>query len=125
MAQETQVETLPGGLTKIPVSIANGASLSGLIKLAGLAICGVVMPAAWTAANLTFQGAIDDDGGDLKDIYDAAGIEMTVVAAASRHIILDPIDFSSVRFIKVRSGTTGTPVNQGALREFFLLARAL
>lgn len=107
------------GIEPRTATILSGASLSNEIDLEGYIPVGIAMPAAWTAANLTFE-----EGGD-GDSYDSAGIELTAVAAVNRHITLDPIEFAGFRSISIRSGTTGVPVNQGGDREVILLVRKL
>lgn len=105
-------------------AIANGASLSGAVVLPPAEyLAGIVMPAAWTAANLTFQ--VSEDGVTYNDLYDQDGTEINVTAAASRHIILNPETFWGIHYLKVRSGTTGTAVNQGAARTVVLVTRPL
>ncbi len=96
------------------VTIASGASLSGAVACEGLRLAAVVMPAAWTAANLTFQGSVD--GTRFVNVHDDAGVEVTVTAAADRYIPVNPADWEGVQRLKVRSGTSGTPVNQAAGR---------
>lgn len=97
------------------VTIASGASLSNALSdLDGAALVGIVMPADWTAANLTFQTS--DDDTNFGDLYDEVGTEIAVVVAAGRRIKLLPQDWLGWNGLKVRSGTTGTPVNQGAER---------
>lgn len=105
------------------ISIANGASLSSAIDLDENGIVALQMPSAWTAANLTFQGSYD--GVTFADVYDSAGTELSVTAAASRYIVLTPATFAGLRHLKVRSGTTGTPVNQGAARTIIPMCRRL
>lgn len=102
-------------------TIANGASLSDAVDLGGKLLGGILMPAAWTAANLTFQASAD--GVTYGNVYDAVGDEYTVTAAASRFIALDPSMFSGAQYVKVRSGTAGSPVNQGAARVIVLSSR--
>lgn len=109
--------------TTTTVTIANGASLSAAINLAGEGVLSIRMPAAWTTANLTFQASTD--GTTYNDVYDEFGTEYTVTAAASRHILVDPSKFAGATYLKVRSGTTGTPVNQGADRSLVLSSRQL
>lgn len=107
--------------------IASGAAVSGEVDLRGLIVCGVYMPAAWTTANLTFQVAdTDNDGnsGTFADVYTENGTEVNVSAAASRYIQIDPTTFAGAAYLKVRSGTTGTPVNQGADRTLKLVCLA-
>ena len=95
------------------------ASLSNAVLCGGLRLNGIITPNAWTTANLTFQVSID--GTNYNNLYDASGNEYTVIAAASRHILLDVRAFQSFTFLKVRSGTASTPVNQGADRVLTLL----
>lgn len=82
-------------------------------------IAGIVMPAAWTAAVLTMQMSADD--ATFNDVYDQSGSEVTIQAGAARYITLNPADFVGANALKVRSGTTGTPVAQGAERIITLV----
>ena len=91
-------------------TIANAASLSDAVYLHGEVLVGIRMPAVWDAANLTFQVSMDDV--TYLNAYSQVGAEHVVTAAASRHIWVDPTDFAGYRWIKVRSGTAGTPVVQ-------------
>lgn len=109
------------------VLIANATSLSGAIDLGNNRVIGFEFPAAWTAANLTFQGS--SDGVTFTNLFGTFA-EINVGAAASQTTMLYtsggvpsatvPIntglfaDFP--RFIKLRSGTSGAPVAQGADR---------
>jgi hypothetical protein len=104
---------LENSLVAVPAVIADDASLSAEIDLgAGRILCGADMPDGWTAANLTFQASYNT-GGTFDNLYDQSGGEKTIVVAASRYIALDdPAFWMGVRYIKVRSGTAGTPVVQ-------------
>lgn len=106
----------------VSVSIANGASLSDAGNLGPFRLVGIVMPATWTAANLTFQVS-DDAGTTYNNLYDDLGTEVTVTAAASRYIALDPAVFAGINYLKVRSGTSGSAVNQGGDRTITLVTR--
>jgi hypothetical protein len=81
------------------------------------------MPGAWSAANLTFQAS--EDGVTYSNLYDYTGTEINVVAAASVFIRLNPADWVGIRYLIVRSGTSGTPVNQGAQRLIVLVTKAV
>jgi hypothetical protein len=102
-------------------TIANGTSLSPAVGIQDKRIAAIITPAAWTAANLTFQGS--HDGTLFNDIFDEAGAELSVTATAAKYIGIDAsaMELSGMAFIKVRSGTTGTPVNQGAARDIILV----
>ena len=112
------------GATNKTATIANGASLSGAVDLgAGAILAGIQMPAAWTAASLTFQ--VSADGVTYANKFDALGTEYSVAsaaAAASQYIALPPADWLGVRYVKVRSGTAAAAVNQGAERALTLVA---
>jgi len=103
-------------------TIANGAALSDAVYVHGSVVVGIRMPAVWDAANLTFQVSMDDV--TYLDAYSSAGAEHVVtVTGVDTHIWVDPSAFAGYRWIKVRSGTTGTPVNQttGANARLILL----
>lgn len=104
---------------KKDVVIAGGASLSAAVDIDGSSLVGIVMPAAWTAANLTFQGSSDDSV--FNNLYDDAGTEVTVTAAAARYIAVQPSEFVGFDTLKIRSGTSGTAVTQAAARTITLI----
>ena len=54
-------------ISRIPFTIANGASLSDGQSLGGRTPAIIMMSAAWTAASLTFQGS--HDGTTYYDLY--------------------------------------------------------
>lgn len=110
-----------GGFRTITATISGGGSLSAEVDLNGHNIVGIYMPGTWQTANLTFQ-ASNATGGTFYDVYDSAGNELVVTAAASR-VIVDVPELAPIRFLKVRSGTTGTPVVQAANRNIILLVK--
>lgn len=101
--------------------ITNGAALSDDIPCRDWPAIGLIMPAAWTAADLTFQVSID--GTNYYNLYDDGGNEVLVDAAVDRYVALPPTLFAGVLQFKVRSGTSGTPVNQGADRTITIVGR--
>ena len=121
-------------LSVIPIKILSGTSLSSTAAYIGDGIlAGIIMPATWTTANLTFQGgAILDEtvfpapAPAFNNLFDAAGNEVTVDAAASIQITLPDCTDGSMygcQFIKVRSGTSGSAVNQSADRQLYLIVQ--
>jgi hypothetical protein len=110
------------GLDHLTVTILSGASLSDIIAAGARVPIGIVMPAAWTAAALTFQ--VSADGGTTwNNLYDSDGTEVTVIAAAAHYIALDANTFVGINHLKVRSGTSGSPVTQGADRALILVTK--
>ncbi len=105
-------------------TIDAAAALSGAVNFGGLRLFGIVMPAAWTAAALTFQVSFDE-GASWSNLYDANGSEVNVTVAASRAITLDPVVFAAVPMLKVRSGTAAAPVNQTAAAALQLVVRSV
>lgn len=107
----------------VTATIAESGNLSGEVDIEGLILVGISMPAAWTAAAITFQGS-PDDGSTYQNVYDLAG-EKTIsssVAIASAMIIFGPSEFIGIgRKLKIRSGTSGTPVSQVAARTLTLV----
>ena len=101
-------------------TIASSGSLSGAVDLDLNRMLAIQMPSAWTAADLTFQGSLD--GSTFYDLYDENDAEVTVQAAASRFIILEPARLLGIPHVKVRSGTAASPVAQGAERTIILVA---
>jgi hypothetical protein len=110
----------------IPVTIANAASLSNAALLGDQVLVGIAMSAAWTAASLTFQVSFDD-GVTWTDLYDDAGVEVKLSPTSpdGKYLALSPDPFGGVLWLKVRSGTTGTPVAQSAARSLTLVTRKL
>lgn len=111
-----------GDPTSVSVTIANGANLSSAGFVHG-ALVGIITPAAFTAAAVTFQGSVD--GVNYYDIYDdsvervfASGV---FPAAAARFLSLDLNDWLPFNYIKVRSGTAAATVGQGASRDIVLV----
>lgn len=103
-------------------TITSGQAVSAVVDVEGpWRPIGIIMPAAWTAANLTFSVAVD--GSTYNDLYDDLGTEVVVTAAASRFIALPPTMFAGLLQFKVRSGTAGTPVNQGGDRTVTIVGR--
>lgn len=110
IVHDADVLEWPDKLETIQVTIVTTTSLSGPVDLNGLAPVALQMPATWTTANLTLQGS--PDCSTYNNVYDMYGTEYTITAGASRYIVLKPGDFAGFKCLKVRSGTSGTPVNQ-------------
>jgi len=91
--------------------IDNGASLSDSVDLRGKHIVGVGGPAGWTAAGISFEGSMDD--ANFYEVGNGAA-EITLVFAAGWFVSIPPGTLEGAgRYIKLRSGTSAVPVNQG------------
>ena len=113
MRPRTSVET---------VTIASGASLSGAVDLGAHRLGAVIVPSAWTAASITLQ-ASQSLAGTYGDVYDDLGTEISLTAAAGRVITGVTLERIPLRYVKLRSGTSATPVNQAAARTLTLVLK--
>jgi hypothetical protein len=107
-------------------TIALGESLSEAVDLQGYTLVGLITPSGWDAADITLQadpGAAD--AGTFANVYNVDDSEHTIEAAASRHILLDPSIYVSIRRVKIRSGTSGSPVNQADAVSVTLIGRPI
>lgn len=102
-------------------TIANGASLSDAVDVAGGEVIGIYLPTI-TSAAITFQAS--HDGTTFGDLYTSGGSEQTLGAASTgARFLLMPAGISGIASLKVRSGTTGSAVNQGAERLIKLVIK--
>ncbi len=106
------------------VTTSGGDTNAGIIDLTKKALVGVSIPAAWTTAGLTFLGSTDG-GTTFFDLYDETGTERAVLVVASRTITLEPTKFMGCTHLKIRSGTSATPVAQAAARTLTYTTVAL
>jgi hypothetical protein len=109
---------MPQLVARLPLAIASGDSVSAAANTRGGLPAVIEMPAAWDAANLTFQTS--GDGVNYFNVYDEIGTEVAVTADASRRIRLEASQWAGITHIKIRSGTAGTPVVQTADRVLYL-----
>lgn len=108
-----------GGITSdIEVTIGSGASLSDEVNMSGYFLTGLYVPAGWTPANMTIQASNGDDV--FYDVYFGSD-EYTLDAVGGRFLIVEPVKFAGIRRIKLRSGTSASPVNQGAERAIVMM----
>ncbi|OGO41097.1 MAG: hypothetical protein A2Z04_01560 [Chloroflexi bacterium RBG_16_57_9] len=109
---------MPNLISRLTATIANGASLSDALTLAGRQVAVIEMPSSWTAACLTFQASLD--GSNYFNVYHDDGSEVYVIVDASRRVHVDIEALSQQKYIKLRSGTSITAVNQGAGRTIYV-----
>lgn len=103
-------------------TIAESGNLSNAVTIDESMLLGLILPAAWDTADLTLQAS--HDGTNFANLYDSAGTEVTIKAAASRYVTLSPADFAGMQAIKLRSGTSGSPVTQTAARSITVVILA-
>ena len=111
----------------VDVTIDSGASLSSTASLAGKTVVGIEMSDDWDAAALTFQTAASA-AANVGDLYDEDGeVEIASGSAVAGGVIgfQKIARFEHAEFVRVRSGTTGSPVNQTADRVITLIVEAI
>lgn len=99
----------------LSISIPTGATgLSAGRELYGARPVAIAIPAGWQAADITFQASAD--GTTWYNLHESGSdTEVTVQAGAEKFITFSTAardQLASVRYLKIRSGTSGTPVDQ-------------
>lgn len=104
------------------VIIPSGGSLSPGIDVSGYSKFSILTPSEWTAADLTFLSSSTLDG-TYQSLYDDALIEISAKVSGGVNTSLNVVSLkiSPNNYIKIRSGTTATPVNQEAERTLTLI----
>jgi hypothetical protein len=92
------------------VTVLDGQSLSEAAIMGNLELCGVVTDSGWNTAALTFQGSYDNV--TYFNIWNGAAELAYAAVAASTWVMFDPAIFLGIPYIKVRSGTGASAVNQ-------------
>lgn len=105
-------------INSLDVVIPSGTALTPSIPLTGDTISAIGIPSAWTAAAITFQGS--RDGITWQNIT-SEGVEVSHSVAPDDVCVLSLYKFFPFNFIKVRSGTKATPVNQAANRTLNII----
>ena len=112
-------QLVEGKITVNTATIAAGASLSGSVEIGDAKYVGVIMPAAWTSASMTFQ--VSADNSTWVNLTDASGEVAITVAASGGYKVA--ADIQPFQYIKVRSGTAASAVNQEASRTITIVGK--
>jgi hypothetical protein len=107
----------------MPIVIINGPtiqrldalSLSDTLDCTAGTLISIISPAVWTAANLSFQ--ISLDGVVFSNLF-RVGKEVLVPCGSGRGILVRPDYYLRGMYVKFRSGTSASPVQQTAVRTF-------
>lgn len=117
------MSTLQGGAVGgITVTIASGTALSEEIDVGSAAAGSITIPAGWDAANITLAAYSPQETAYVPVYKDDGNEYVMTVGGASRTVCFDGSVFAlaGVRKFKIRSGTSGVPVNQTADRKLFV-----
>lgn len=131
------------------VTITSGTAVSDAYDCGEFeALVGIQVPATWTTADITLLASIPDgttqaytyggpggateyrDGLTYADVWDTSPLvdvefTMTVGATGSKFLAIPVTLLQGAQFFKIRSGTSGTPVNQAADRTLRVVTVAL
>ena len=111
------------GTTIKSLTIENGEALSEAFDMAIHAGATILMPAAWTAANIGFKVCARSDGTFLP-LYDDSGSIVEVSAAASKAFAA-PAELYGAAWVKLWSQNgSGSDTNQGADRTITVLLKS-
>lgn len=97
-------------------TIASGQTESSSIDLQGSTLVGIYMPSSWTTADLTYKASTDNSS--FVAVKDDAGNTKTSTVGTNQFTLLDPVDFTGIRFLKLVSSAS-----QGANRDIILVSR--
>jgi hypothetical protein len=102
------------------INIEAGGSLSNAFRLDGFNKLAIQTPSSWTTATLTFQGC-GEQGGTYADIYTdfpLAELVLPGTISALQAISIESFlaTLKNFSYIKIRSGTSSTPVVQAVTR---------
>lgn len=101
-----------------PATIASGGTDSAAIDLAGLTLCGILLPAAFTGTTLSFLVSDALAGTYVPLKSSASGTLLSYTVAQATYAALDPKDFQGVNFLKLKSGSS-----EGADRALTLMTK--
>jgi hypothetical protein len=106
-------------LTTVTATIPAGAALSDVADVRAGNAAMLLSPAAWDAANATFQ--VSQDGVAFSDLHDADGHEVHLAMGANRALLMAPALLEPANYVRIRSGPAAHPVPQQADRAFTLV----
>lgn len=90
----------------LPVVIAISGTDSAAFNTGGMALCGIILPAAFTGTSISFlvSDAIDGTFVPLKST--TSGTLLSYTVAQGNYCAVDPKDFQGVHFLKIKSGSS-------------------
>ena len=107
-------------IKSLTATIARSSSLSTIVDVGGNYVVGIIMPDIWTEARVSVQ--VSPDGVIFHDLFDFNFGELIFSATNGVAIAVDHRRLLMARYIKLRSGTRGAPINQGATCAFTVIA---
>src|SRR5262245_56382345 len=109
------------GLTTVTATIPAGQSMSNSVDCTAGSTSGemrgLIMPDAWiVAGGITFQVSMDNI--NWHNVYIQTGDEFRCAVTPGALVYLFADFARTVKFLRIRSGTSGQPYNQPVARDF-------
>lgn len=115
-----------GPLHILTATIPGGQAASNAVRLDhGEVLVGIIMPSGWDAAFIGLDSTIDGSAFyPVKGTFYGGSFDFVKISVeASRHIVLDPLVTTGLRWFRLRSiDATGNAVGQSASRTITLIA---
>lgn len=121
----------------IGVEINNNQAISGAFNIGVADLIAIEMPATWAGTVITLQGKSTgspdagtespDDQEAWKDVYDDTGTEVSLTVAGNRMVIIGTATkaaIAALRYLRIRSGTAASPVNQSPSKVIRIFTKA-
>lgn len=114
------------------VQVPNNQAVTGMIDLGSHGLLAIEMPESWAGTAITFQAKAErsvtsaESTEDWDDVYDDTGTEVSITVAANRVVVIGTVTKAAIgalRFIRIRSGTAASPVNQSPAKDFRLIVK--
>lgn len=93
--------------TTFPCTIEDGEAVSDVVNLQGKTLIGIEVPAEFEGAAITVAASALHPSV-VKDVYDTDGALMTVDAAASHYIAVNPVATHGFMFARLTADTNQT-----------------
>lgn len=111
------------------ITIASGQAVSSSVAVIGVTglhgglPASLLMPAAWTAADLLIEGSMD--GTNWYPVYDSSGTRVRITTDAGRIVVLNESALKTLPYLRFRSVAVGGTADaaQTADRTLGLLIR--
>src|SRR5207249_5397259 len=120
------LQIAPRGVARVPFIIRSGNSQSDAKDIGGWEPVALQFVLPWTTADITFLAAEKFDGTYLP-VYGPSAVEAKITTGTNAKVIMFTPgtigDLDGLRYLKLRSGTEASPVNQAGDRTVNMIVR--
>lgn len=128
LSSAAQQKLKPTTRTRATVTIASGTAVSPLASITSGTLLGFIAPAAWDTAEFSIDVSTDTSlWNSVEGIITPTGL-VTASWSSLTPGAAYAVDLQALlpwSYIRFRSGTMASPVNQSAARTFTIVTRAL